>query len=138
MVDTDSLDSLPNDSDADGYLGWGFLQRFKTAFDFNKGRMIIDLEGADLTNDNIRKDFKIQGFPTSDWTGMYIAGEAGLWATSGFQTGDILTSIDGVKLSKDAMYSLIQKAAGTPNLCWTRGSNTEMCGKVKASETEDK
>jgi len=132
LIDTVN-NKLPTDIEADGYLGWGFLRRFKTAFDFTAGKMIIDLSGADFTNDKIREDnFRIQGFPTSNWNGMHIIGVES-WASSGLQSGDILTSIDGIKLTPTAMYSVRRHATATPHLCWRRG-DTESCGQVQQNK----
>lgn len=132
LINTDIAESLPGKRDnIDGYVGWGFLRRFKTAFDFNKGQMIIDLETADLEDTKPRDStFSASGLPMSDWAGMRIL-EVGKWSSSGLQTGDILTSIDGTRLSSTAMYSLIRNAKDTTTLCWKRGDVPETCGTSK-------
>ena len=132
LINTDIADTLPVESEnVDGYVGWGFLQRFKTAFDFKKNRMTIDLESADLVDDEPRRStFKASGYPMPDWAGMRIS-EVGKWSSSGLQAGDILTSIDGTRLSSTAMYSLIRNAKDTTTLCWKRGDATETCGTSK-------
>ena len=93
--------------------------------------MIIDLETADLEDAKPRDStFSASGLPMSDWAGMRIL-EVGKWSSSGLQTGDILTSIDGTRLSSTAMYSLIRNAKDTTTLCWKRGDAPETCGTSK-------
>ena len=129
LINTDIEEILSDD--VDGYIGWGFLRRFRTAFDFNKKRMIIDFNDADLTDDEVRKtDFTASGVPMPDWMGMRII-DVKLWSSSGLQAGDILTSVDGTRLSSTAMYSVLRNASDSPTLCWKRESSPETCSIVK-------
>lgn len=131
LINTDIDDSLPSDNGVDGFVGWGFLSRFRTAFDFNKGRMTIDLKDADLTDDKPRgHNFRAQGLPMPDWSGMRIS-DVGVWSSSGLQAGDILTSIDGTRLSSTAMYSVLGRATDEATLCWKRGAAPETCASTK-------
>lgn len=126
LVQTSILDDAPYK--VDGYIGWGFLRRFRTAFDFKKKRMIIDLKDANFTDDKLRKStFKAGGAPMPDWTGLRVT-DVGLWASSGLQIGDVLTSVGGTQLSSNAMYSVLREAQDETKLCWRRNEAAETCG----------
>ena len=131
LIDTEIVDSLPIGKDADGLIGWLALKRFRTAFDFNKGRMTFDLEGGDFEDDKIRPPrINAAGFPMSDWRGMKIV-EGGRWSSAGLKAGDILLSVDGIELSETAMYSVVKGARDHPYICWSRaGVTTKQCGQV--------
>ena len=131
LIDTEIIESLPIGKDADGLIGWSVLKRFRTAFDFDKGRMIFDLEGGDFENDKIRPPrVNAAGFPMSDWRGMKIV-EGGRWGSAGLKAGDILLSVDGVELSETAMYSVVKGAKAMPYICWSRvGVSPKQCGQV--------
>lgn len=131
LINTDIIETVHSDKKVDGYIGWGFLRRFRTAFDFNKKRMVIDFKDADLTDDEPRKSaFRAGGQPMPDWKGMRIS-HVGLWSSSGLQVGDILTSVDGTRLSSTAMYSVMRNASDSPTLCWKRETSPETCGNVE-------
>jgi len=131
LVHTDITQSLPFAKDADGFVGWSFLKRFRTAYDFNRGYMLIDHQDGDFTDDKPRRaQFRFEGVPMSDWMGMKIA-KVGHWRSSGLKSGDVLTSVDGVRLSSTAMYSVLKNSGETPVICWQReGLKTETCGQV--------
>jgi len=131
LVDTDIAETLPFEKDADGFVGWAFLKRFRTAYDFNRGYMLIDRQDGDFTDDKIRQDlFRFNGIPMPDWMGMKIS-EVGKWQSSGLKSGDVLTSVNNVRLSPTAMYSVLKNTGDTPVICWQRdGIQTETCGKV--------
>jgi len=131
LVDTSIAETLPFEKDADGFIGWLFLKRFKIAYDFNKGHMLVDRQGGDFTDDKPRQDqFRFEGVPMPDWMGMKILG-VGSWQSAGLKSGDILTSINNVRLSSTEMYSVLKNAGDTPKICWRREEVTiETCGRV--------
>ena len=131
LIDTEIVESLPIGKDADGLIGWSILKRFRTAFDFDKGRMIFDLDGGDFKDDKIRPpSFNAAGIPMPDWAGMKMF-SVGRWSSAGLKPGDILLSVDGTELSETAMYSVVTGAKEFPYICWSRaGISTKQCGQV--------
>jgi hypothetical protein len=131
LVDTDIAQTLPFAKDADGFLGWPFLRRFRIAYDFERGKMIIDRQDGDFEDDKIRPStFKATGYPVSDWMGFKVT-EVGTWKSAGLEKGDILRSVDDIRLSSTAMYSVLKSSAASPIICWQRENvRTETCGQV--------
>jgi len=131
LVDTDITQTLPFAKDADGFIGWSFLRRFRIAYDFERGKMIIDRQDGDFKDDNIRAStHKASGSPVPDWTGLKVT-DVGTWKSSGMKAGDILTIVDGIRLSSTEMYSVLKNSAVAPIICWQRENvQTEMCGQV--------
>ena len=63
LIDTTMIETLPFENNPDGLIGWGFLRRFRSGFDFENGYMWIDHSDADFKDDKVRKSqFSMGGF----------------------------------------------------------------------------
>lgn len=131
-INASLTEELPFANDADGFIGWKFLKRFKTALDMDEKQLIIELEGADMSDDSPRKAvFRAAGVPLPDWKGMKIL-RVGSWGTVGLREGDILTSVDGIRLSSTQMYSVLSEQTKDTNICWRpQGEAMERCAIVQ-------
>jgi len=131
LIDTTVIEALPFEGDTDGLIGWGFLRRFRSGFDFENGYMWLDHSDADFKDDKIRKpQYSMGGVPMPDWNGMKITLN-GRWSAAGLKIGDVLVSVDGVRLSSRVMYSELRDSSDNPVICWYESdANNEICAKV--------
>ena len=55
----------------------------------------------------------------------------GSWGVTGLNVGDVLVSVDGVRLSSRTMYTKLRDKSDDPIICWYEADvNNEICAKV--------